>query len=73
VYRASRGDTCATSSSTEIPTRSAVFRRISRMSARLSTFRRPATFEDSRRTRSSTFFAPVARLRYARASPKTAS
>src|SRR5207249_6640008 len=33
----------------------------------------PATFEYSRRTQSSTRFAPVVRLRYARASPNTAS
>src|SRR5207245_1544547 len=43
------------------------------MSSRVSTFSIPATFEYSRRTRSSTRLAPVARLRYARASPKTAS
>src|SRR3990172_3910466 len=43
------------------------------MSARLSTLNTPATFEYSRRNRSSTRFAPVARLGYARVSPKTAS
>ena len=73
VYRASSGDTSAMSSSPEIPRRSAVVCRISRTSARLSTFSIPATFEYSRRIRSSTDFAPVALFRYARASPKTAS
>src|SRR3989441_1737788 len=73
LYSASRGETCATSSSTEIPTRSAVRWRISRMSASVSTLSMPATFEYSRRTRSSTRLAPVARFRYASASPNTAS
>ena len=73
TYSASRGASWATRSSTGIPIRSAVRAWIARMSAIVSTLVIPATFEYSVRTRSSTFFAPVARFRYARASPKTAS